>query len=88
MKNITVEIPKDLYNQMKLFPGMNWSKVVRKALEEKLEIFKLGEKLAKKRKLTKKDIDNFNKRLSAMLSEKTLAKDWLSKEEDEAWKDL
>jgi metal-responsive CopG/Arc/MetJ family transcriptional regulator len=34
MPNITVSIPKDLYEKMKIYSEVKWSEVVRKALTE------------------------------------------------------
>jgi AbrB family looped-hinge helix DNA binding protein len=58
----------------------------------KLEGFKEGTKiaiLAFKNKVELRPLKQFNERLfPALASEKSLAKDWLSKEEDQAWKNL
>ena len=58
----------------------------------KLEGFKEGTKiaiLAFDNKIELRPLKQFNEKMfPALASEKSLAKDWLTKEEDEAWKDL
>ena len=58
----------------------------------KLEGFKEGTKiaiLAFNNKVELRPLKQFNEKMfPALASEKSLAKDWLTKEEDEAWKDL
>ncbi|MEK6862755.1 MAG: AbrB/MazE/SpoVT family DNA-binding domain-containing protein [Nanoarchaeota archaeon] len=58
----------------------------------KLEGFKQGSKvaiLAYKNKIEIRPLKDVNENMfSLLVSEKSLAKDWLSKEEDDAWKDL
>lgn len=57
-----------------------------------IEGFKEGTKiaiLAFENRIELRPLDQINEKMfSALASEKTLAKDWLSKEDDEAWKDL
>ena len=58
----------------------------------KLKGFKEGAKVAViafKDRIELRPIRHFSERmLPALISEKALAKDWLSKEDEEAWKDL
>ena len=58
----------------------------------KLEGFKEGTKiaiLAFDNKVELRPLKQFNEKMfPALVSEKSLAKDWLTKEEDEAWKNL
>jgi len=58
----------------------------------KLEGFKEGSKiaiLAFDNKVELRSLQQLNEKMfPALASERSLAKDWLSKEEDEAWKDL
>ena len=58
----------------------------------KLEGFKLGSKvviLAYKNKIEIRPLKKIDENmLTALASEKVLARDWLSEEEDEVWKDL
>ena len=57
----------------------------------KLKGFREGSKLAVivfKDRVELRPADFFERHYTALMSEKTLAKDWLSKEDEEAWKDL
>ncbi len=76
MTNITLSIENSVYKEMKEHSEIKWSEYVRKMIKNYLEKLKKVGNLA-------------NESVLAMLaSEKTLAKDWLSKEDEEAWKDL
>jgi len=44
MPNITVSIPKDLYEKMKRYSEVKWSEVVRKALTEYIEKLEVTER--------------------------------------------
>jgi hypothetical protein len=64
MVNMTISVPKDLYDKMKRFSEVKWSEVVRKALVDyvgKLEIIEGGvvssEKLAAELKDSNLDLD-------------------------------
>ena len=63
MVNMTLSIPKEIHNEMKHFSEVKWSEVSRKAIIEKIELLKMTESLAKKSKLTKKDIEEFSKKI-------------------------
>ncbi len=60
---MTLSIPNQVQNEMKQFTEVRWSEVARKAIIEKIETLKTAEKLASKSKLTKKDIEEFNKKI-------------------------
>ena len=56
-----------------------------------LEGFKEGSKIAiltYKYRIELRPLKNIKKMFTALASEKVLAKDWLSKEDEEAWKNL
>jgi hypothetical protein len=65
MGNMTLSIPKDVHEEMKHFTEVKWSEVARKAIIQKLETLHLAEKLAQKSKLTKKDVEEFNKKIKS-----------------------
>ena len=65
MANITLSVPEEIHEEMKKFSEVKWSQVARKAIINKLETLQLAETLAKKSRLTKKDIEVFNKKLKA-----------------------
>ena len=57
MTNVTLAIPDDLHTKMKEHSEIRWSEVVRKTITEKIEILEAMDTLAKKSKLTKKDVE-------------------------------
>ena len=73
MGNITLAIPDDIHGEMRHFSEVKWSEVARKAIIEKIEILHLAEKLAKKSKLTEKDIKEFSKKIKSSATKRFLA---------------
>ena len=73
MANMTLSMPDSLSKQMKKFSEVKWSEVARKAIIEKLDKLILAEKLASKSKLTKKDVDEFNKKIKSSASKRFLS---------------
>ena len=65
MTNITLAIPKDLHERMKLHSEIRWSEVVRKSISRKVEILDAMNKIASKSKLTTKDVDEISKKIKA-----------------------
>lgn len=72
MPNITLAISKDLQQIVKKHDEINWSEIARRAM------IKEAEKLEKES----------NNQFKLIADEKLLARDWNSKEDEEAWKDL
>jgi hypothetical protein len=75
MGNITLAIPDNLHDEMRHFSEVRWSEVARKAIAEKIETLRLAEKLAKKSKLTKKDIEQFSKKMKSEATKRFLHED-------------
>lgn len=73
MGNMTLSIPNDIQDEMKLFSEVRWSEVARKAIVEKIETLKLAETFAKKSELTQKDVDDFNKKVKSLAKKRFLA---------------
>ena len=73
MGNMTLSMPEKIHHEMKHFSEIKWSEVARNAIIEKLEILKLSESLAKKSKLTKKDVDDFSKMIKKEGSKRFMA---------------
>ena len=73
MSNITLSVPEDIHKEMKHFSEVKWSEVARKAIIEKIETLRLAESLAKKSKLTGKDIEEFSKRIKREATQRFLA---------------
>jgi hypothetical protein len=57
MTNLTLAIPDELHERMRMHSEIRWSEVVRKSIAQKVELLETMDKIAKKSKLTKKDID-------------------------------
>lgn len=76
MTNITLSIDDAIYNKMKKYSEIKWSEYVRKIIEKRIiELDKV-----------KSFADEED--MSFLADEELLAEDWLSPEDQEAWKDL
>lgn len=63
MGNITLALPDDLQDRMKKHSEIRWSEVVRKSISQKIEILEAMDKIAKKSKLTQKDVDEISRKI-------------------------
>lgn len=57
MANMTIAIPEGLHGRMRELSEIRWSEVARKAFEEKVDEIELVERIAKRSKLTEKDVE-------------------------------
>ena len=73
MGNITLSVPENIHKEMKQFSEVKWSEVARKAIIEKIEALRLVESLAKKSKLTEKDVEEFTKKIKSEATRRFLA---------------
>jgi len=73
MANMTLSIPDEVHKEMKSFSEVRWSEVARKAIISKLETMRLAEELAKKSKLTKKDVEEFSRKVKSRAARRFLA---------------
>jgi len=73
MGNITLSIPNDIHTEMKRFSEIRWSEVARKAIIERLETLKLADSIAKKSKLTKKDVEEFSRKIKSSATKRFFA---------------
>ena len=64
MVSVTVTIPEELRNKLKKHDEVNWSAVIRKALQEYLRNIEIAEAIAQKSKLTKKDAEEISKKIN------------------------
>lgn len=64
MVNVTVTIPEELRTKLKKHDEVNWSAVIRKALQEYLRNIEIAEAIAQKSKLTKKDAEEISKKIN------------------------
>ncbi len=72
MGNVTLSIPNDIHQEMRHFSEVKWSEIARKAIVEKIETLKLGERLARKSKLTEKDVKEFSKKIKSSATKRFL----------------
>lgn len=72
MGNITLSLPDDVHAEIRNFSEVKWSEVARKAIVEKLETLKLADSIAKKSKLTQKDVEELSSRIKASASKRFL----------------
>ncbi len=70
MTNITLAIPDPVHKKMKQFSEIRWSEVARKAIVEKIETLRIAEKLAKKSKISEKDVKEFNKKIKSLATKR------------------
>lgn len=63
MPNVTLSIPEELHEKMKRHSEIRWSEVVRKSISNKVEVLDAMDKIAKKSKLTQKDIDEISHKI-------------------------
>ncbi len=76
MTNITLSIDDLIYNKMKKYSEIKWSEYVRKIIEKRIAELEKIEKFSEEEDII------------FLADEGLLAEDWLSPEDNEAWKDL
>lgn len=64
MTNITLAVPDELHKRMRMHSEIRWSEVVRKSISQKVEVLEVMDKIAKKSKLTKKDVDEISHKIN------------------------
>ena len=74
MTNITLSIDDKVYKKMKRYSEIKWSEFVRKIVEGRVEQLEKLEIISEKSPI--------------LADQELLAEDWLSEEDNEAWKDL
>ncbi len=70
MANLTLSIPEPLHKKMKQHTEIRWSEVVRKSISTKIDNLELLDKLTKRSKLTKKDVDFIAKKVDSAVAKK------------------
>ncbi len=63
MGNLTLALPDNLQKSMKKHSEIRWSEVVRKSIAQKIEMLEAMEKIAKKSRLTKEDVDEISRKI-------------------------
>jgi predicted CopG family antitoxin len=72
MGNMTLAIPDDLLKRMKELKEIRWSEVARQAIEKRVNDLEIVERIASKSKLTKKDIEEFSKKINSAATKRFL----------------
>ena len=70
MVNITLTIPEDLKKELQKHEEVNWSGVIRKALQEHLRKIEIAEAIASKSKLTEKDAEEIGKKIKREIAKR------------------
>ncbi len=63
MTNITLAVPEELHQKMKQHAEIRWSDVVRKTIAQRVELLEVMDKIARKSKLTMKDVDEISHKI-------------------------
>ncbi|MBS3169202.1 hypothetical protein J4210_01855 [Candidatus Woesearchaeota archaeon] len=58
-------MPDDLQERMKKHSEIRWSEVVRKSISQKMEMMEMMDKIARKSKLTQRDISTISRKIKA-----------------------
>lgn len=61
MPNVTVAMPEDLKQAMSEHDEVNWSAVMRKAVQEHLRRLAIADAIAQRSKLTQKDVEDLDR---------------------------
>ncbi|OGS51456.1 MAG: hypothetical protein A3K65_06410 [Euryarchaeota archaeon RBG_16_68_12] len=70
MPNLTLSVPRDLYEEMKKHPEIRWSEIARQALAKKLEDLRLLDEILAKSKLTEKDVEDLSSAIKKGVGER------------------
>lgn len=63
MTNMTLAIEDNLHDRMKQHSEIRWSEVVRKSIQQKVEMLEAMDKIARKSKLTKEDVKEISRKI-------------------------
>lgn len=63
MTNITLSLEDNLHDRMKKHSEIRWSEVVRKSIRQKVEMLDAMDEIARKSKITKKDVDEISRKI-------------------------
>ena len=72
MGNVTLSMPDDLLKKMKMLNEIKWSEIARRAIEQRISDIESLERIAKKSKLTKKDVEEFSKKIKSSATKRFL----------------
>lgn len=69
MANVTISMPEDLREEMRRHDEVNWSAVMRKAVQEHLRKLAIADAIAGKSELTEDDIEELDELVKEGLAE-------------------
>ncbi|HEV8359352.1 MAG TPA: hypothetical protein VGR28_02745 [Candidatus Thermoplasmatota archaeon] len=70
MPNVTVSVPDDLREQMSRHDEVNWSAVIRKAVQDHLRKLAIADAIAHKSKLSRKDAEELDRLVKKGLADR------------------
>lgn len=70
MPNVTVSIPEDLKEEMRRHEEVNWSAVIRRAVQDHLRKLAIADAIARKSKLTREDVEDLDRLVKKGLAER------------------
>jgi predicted CopG family antitoxin len=68
--NMTISLPKELYERMKEYDEISWSAALRKMIEKKLADLELLDALTSKSRLTNDDAARLAEKIDARVAKK------------------
>lgn len=70
MPNVTVSVPEDLREAMRRHDEVNWSAVIRKAVQDHLRKLAIADAIAKKSELTDADVQELDRLVKKGMAKK------------------
>ena len=65
MANITLSLPDEIYQKLKLHPEIRWSEIARRAIIQYLEDLELMEKLTSESRLSEADVQELSEMIDS-----------------------
>ncbi len=70
MANITLAIPDSLHKKLRQHREIRWSEVIRQMLQKNLDQLELMDKLVKKSKLTREDVEEIGNKIKKGIAQR------------------
>lgn len=70
MPNVTVSVPESLKEEMARHAEVNWSAVIRRAIQDHLRTLEVANRIARQSKLTRRDVEELDRLLKKRLAER------------------
>ncbi len=74
MTNITLAVPEELHQRMKIHGDVRWSEVARRAIEKKVHDLELLDRLTSKSRLTERDVEEISRRIDGAIAKRIFKK--------------